>query len=745
MLPAAAVLRPKGDEVVKKLALIMGMLLCVLALGVAACGGSSDSSSSTTDETVPGSSQGGGTGTTAEGQWAKLRAVGQLPPGRAFTTMAYDPTMRKLIIFGGGLETADLNDTWSYEPATGRWTDLAPSGKTPSARELSPLVYDPVSKRMYLFGGWDQVAEKDLGDTWCYDPVANNWTELDPSGKTPSGRDGHSLVYDPSGKRLLLFGGSEQDGTEMSDLWAYDPAANQWTQLAPSGSAPPARAWHSVALASSTGQMVIFGGAYGEEGSETYLNDIWSYDVAKNAWAKLDASGDLPSKRFNAGMEYDPESGLVFLYGGGGTTGAFQETWAFDLASNVWIELQPSTSPGSGLGHAMIYDPDTGQILLFGGVNMSDGEPANEIWAYNPAAAAPTLEGGLAAAPSKRGASCLVYDPVGKRVILFGGERFSYDDSVPSVELHDTWAFYPATNEWKELRPSGDLPPSRGSHAMVYDPVGKKVILFGGSTDTAGFDDTWSYDPAANKWTELDPSGERPTARDGHAMVYDPVGKKMIMFGGSDGASAVNETWAYDPAANKWTKLKPGGTAPAARAYHNMIYDQSAKKIIILGGTLNSSGDEASDAPLDAMWAYDPKANAWRPIETSGGDTPSARFMPGVAYDEVAKQLVLFGGADDVSYKDLSETWRYDTAKNSWAEFVPEDAIPMGRESQSMVYDPVNRKIIMFGGLRYSDSLGDFEFFNDIWTYDCSKNTWMEIIPATSDAIQASRPAAPPS
>jgi hypothetical protein len=261
---------------VKKLTLIMGMLLCVLALGVAACGGSSDSSSSTTDETVPGSSQGGGTGTTAEGQWAKLRAVGQLPPGRAFTTMAYDPTMRKLIIFGGGLETADLNDTWSYEPATGRWTDLAPSGKTPSARELSPLVYDPVSKRMYLFGGWDQVAEKDLGDTWCYDPVANNWTELDPSGKMPSSRDGHSLVYGPSGKWLLLFGGSEQDGTEMSDLWDYDPAANQWTQLAPSGSAPPARAWHSVALASSTGQMVIFGSASVVVAAESGV-ELWAW------------------------------------------------------------------------------------------------------------------------------------------------------------------------------------------------------------------------------------------------------------------------------------------------------------------------------------------------------------------------------------------------------------------------------------------------------------------------------------
>ena len=36
----------------------------------------------------------------------------------------------------------------------------------------------------------------------------------------------------------------------------------------------------------------------------------------------------------------------------------------------------------------------------------------------------------------------------------------------------------------------------------------------------------------------------------------------MIMFGGSERYRGLNDTWAYDPAGNTWTDLKPSGTLP---------------------------------------------------------------------------------------------------------------------------------------------------------------------------------------
>ena len=47
---------------------------------------------------------------------------------------------------------------------------------------------------------------------------------------------------------------------------------------------------------------------------------------------------------------------------------------------------------------------------------------------------------------------------------------------------------------------------------MVYDSARKKVILFGGAhdmtTDADCLGDTWAYDPAANRWTNLRPAGD---------------------------------------------------------------------------------------------------------------------------------------------------------------------------------------------------------------------------------------------
>ena len=44
-------------------------------------------------------------------------------------------------------------------------------------------------------------------------------------------------------------------------------------------------------------------------------------------------------------------------------------------------------------------------------------------------------------------------------------------------------------------------------------------------------------------------------------MAYDPATHRLIMFGGDDADMFFpNDTWAYDPAANTWAELKPSGT-----------------------------------------------------------------------------------------------------------------------------------------------------------------------------------------
>src|SRR5450755_5021451 len=56
------------------------------------------------------------------------------------------------------------------------WKRLSPT-TSPSARSDSAMAYDPVSKQVVLFGGWD--GKSHLGETWTFD--GSTWTQQKPS------------------------------------------------------------------------------------------------------------------------------------------------------------------------------------------------------------------------------------------------------------------------------------------------------------------------------------------------------------------------------------------------------------------------------------------------------------------------------------------------------------------------------------------------------------------------------------
>ncbi len=181
------------------------------------------------------------------GTWTRLSPSGTPPAGRDSTSLAYDSVDDLVIAFGGKNSSFIFyGDTWAYDPAANEWKDLVPSGTVPSARAGHSMAYDPVTHRLILFGGFD--ANLFRNDTWAYDSATNEWKDLVPSGTVPSARGGHSMAYDPVTRRIILFGGryAQVGGPEpipeemlLNDTWAYDPIANSWTELTPSGTLPP--------------------------------------------------------------------------------------------------------------------------------------------------------------------------------------------------------------------------------------------------------------------------------------------------------------------------------------------------------------------------------------------------------------------------------------------------------------------------------------------------------------------------
>jgi N-acetylneuraminic acid mutarotase len=129
--------------------------------------------------------------------------------------------------------------------------------------------------------------------------------------------------------------------------------------------------------------------------------------------------------------------------------------------------------------------------------------------------------------------------------------------------------------------------------------------------------------------------------------VFDPGSSKFLLFGGRDSAD-LNDLWAYDPEANAWSRLSPGGETPSARAYAGMVYDPGIGRTMLFGG--NSQGN----GYLGDTWTYDSAANTWTKVE---GDMPSARFACGLVFVPESGGALLFGGADKSDA--LADTWGY--------------------------------------------------------------------------------------
>ncbi|HUW91093.1 MAG TPA: kelch repeat-containing protein [Candidatus Nanopelagicaceae bacterium] len=232
----------------------------------------------------------------------------------------------------------------------------------PSARFGIGLVYDKSVKKLILFGGGyqDSTSHTYYGDTWCYDPIVNLWTELFPSN-SPSARSSHSMVYDPVNQKIILFGGVDLSDNWLNETWIYDSTTNSWTQVFPD-SAPPIRGSASMFYDVQTQKVIVFGG-YRDSGN--HLDDTWAYDYTTNNWTNLNPISK-PTGRYGAPMIYDPinQRGLMF---GGRTSTYLDESWVYYYSNNTWLELILATKPTERYWEGLTFDESAQKVILFGG------------------------------------------------------------------------------------------------------------------------------------------------------------------------------------------------------------------------------------------------------------------------------------------------------------------------------------------------------------------------------------------
>ena len=100
-------------------------------------------------------------------------------------------------------------------------------------------------------------------------------------------------------------------------------------------------------------------------------------------------------------------------------------------------------------------------------------------------------------------------------------------------------AFAASKAAWIKLNPPNS-PPVLSAVAMTYDPVSKKVVVFGGYDSSATYhNETWLFD--GSTWTQaVTPSA--PPVRAAAAITYDQPSGKLILFNNYDDNGYLNDT-----------------------------------------------------------------------------------------------------------------------------------------------------------------------------------------------------------
>jgi hypothetical protein len=242
-------------------------------------------------------------------------------------------------------------------------------------------------------------------------------------------------------------------------------------------------------------------------------------------------------------------------------------------------------------------------------------------------------------------------------------------------------------------------------------------ILLNGTGNAAGLEIDLS---GISQWFDKTPSPRPagyPNPKYGHEMVTIARTDKVLMFSDKITTNTRNETWVYDLSDDNWTLKQPINN-PHLMRYPRIASVFTDDKVVLVGGCGTSGRDN------NETWVYDLSDNKWENkslINPTPTNYPPTRFCQGLTSIWGTDQVILFGGRRlNVYYNDI---WIYDVSANTWTEKKPTGVKPAPRANIEMTAISGTDKILMFSGNRTNES----------WIYDLSDNKWTEMERLPSD------------
>lgn len=149
-------------------------------------------------------------------QWEKLAFQKRNSPGAiAHHTMTVHSD--KAFLIGGSCLDVDSSKDYFLDLFTLTWSVLSRND------ESAPISIDEhtanlLGDEIIIFGG--NVAGFKSNQIYCFNANTHRWSTKDSMNEGPCPRAAHSTVI--HNNRLVVFGGKDQDGNKLNDLWEFN-------------------------------------------------------------------------------------------------------------------------------------------------------------------------------------------------------------------------------------------------------------------------------------------------------------------------------------------------------------------------------------------------------------------------------------------------------------------------------------------------------------------------------------------
>uniref|UniRef100_A0A667H636 Kelch domain containing 4 n=1 Tax=Lynx canadensis TaxID=61383 RepID=A0A667H636_LYNCA len=314
---------------------------------------------------------------------------------------------------------------------------------------------------------------------------------------------------------------SRKEEEDLEALLAHFQALDATkTQVVETPCPPPSPRLHaSLSAHPDRDELILFGGEYFDGQKTSVYNELYTYNIRKDAWTKVEIPNPPPRRCAHQAVVVPQGGGQLWIFGGefaspdGEQFYHYKDLWVLHLATKTWEQVRATGGPSGRSGHRMV------------------------AWK--------------------------------RQLILFGGFHESTRDYI---YYNDVYAFDLDTFTWSRLCPSGTGPTPRSGCQMSVTPQGSIVIYGGYSKQRVKKDvdrgtqhsDMFLLQPVDGRegkwgWMRINPAGAKPTPRSGFSVAVTP-NHQTLLFGGvcdeeeeeSLEGDFLNDLHFYDATRNRW-------------------------------------------------------------------------------------------------------------------------------------------------------------------------------------------------